>query len=183
MAFAVARSRDEAHLYLDLHPCDHCGSLETTWENAVAVADGVPVNRYAGTCSGCGASRVFWFGLPEREIIPAGYPTFGGPEPSQLLDAGQWRWVADLTGADVPDDDPAEARRCLAIATAAVEEVVKFIPPGGEEVPERAFWSEQGRQVHEAEPSRFTLDRLLAARTAYRERAEGHPGGRASERD
>jgi hypothetical protein len=183
MAFAVARTRDEAHLYLDLHPCDECGSVETTWEDALTVAEGEPVNRYAGTCSGCGAEREFWFGLPERETVPERYPTFGGPEPSQLLDAGQWRWVADLTGGAVPGDDPAEARRSLAIARAAVEEVVKFIPPGEEQVPERAFWSEQGRLMHGAEPSRFTLDRLLAARTAYLERAEGHLGGKASERD
>jgi hypothetical protein len=183
MPFAVARTRDEAHLYLDLHPCDECGSVDTTWHNAVAVADGEPANRYAGTCSRCGRAREFWFGLPEREVVPEAYPTFGGPEPSELLDAGQWRWVADLAGGDVPEDDPEEARRSLAIARAAVDEVVKFIPSGETTVPDRAFWSEQGRRAYEAEPSRFTLDRLLAARNAYRERSEGHPEEKAPERD
>jgi hypothetical protein len=183
MAFAVARSRDEAHLYLDLHPCEDCGSADTTWHNAIAVAGGELANRYAGTCAGCGRAREFWFGLPGREVVPEGYPTFGGPEPSQLIDAGQWRWVADLTSGDVPEDDPREARRSLAIAGAAVEEVVKFVPPGETEVPERAFWSELGRRTRDADPSRFTLDRLLAARTAYRERAEDHPEEKASERD
>jgi len=174
MPFAVARTRDEAHLYLDLHPCA-CGSVETTWDSALVVADGEPANRYAGTCAGCGTGREFWFGLPEREVMPADYPTFGGPEPSQLLDPGQWRWVADLTARDVPEDDPAEARRSLAVARAAVEEVVKFIPPGVDQVPGKAFWTEQGRQAYEAEPSRFTLDRLLAARTGYREQAKRYP--------
>ena len=183
MPFTVARSRDEAHLYLDLHPCDECGSIDTAWDSALVVLDGELTNRYAGTCAGCGTGRRFWFGLPERETMPAGYPTFGGAEPSQLLDAGQWRWVADLTSGELPADDPGEARRSLAIAVAAVEEVVKFIPPGGNDVPQRAFWSEQGRQAYDAEPSRFTLDRLLADRTAYRERAGSHPGEKASERD
>jgi hypothetical protein len=183
MAFAVARSRDEAHLYLDLHPCDGCGSLETTWDNAVAVIDGEMADRYTGTCGGCGKKREFWFGLPEREIIPQEYPTFGGPEPSQLLDAGQWRWVADIIAGDLPEDDPHEARRSLAVARAAVDEVVKFIPPGEDAVPDEAFWSEQGREVYEAEPARFTLDRLLAARTAYGEQAEGYPEEKAAERD
>ena len=35
MPFTVARSRDEAHLYLDLHPCDECGSVDTTWDSAL----------------------------------------------------------------------------------------------------------------------------------------------------
>jgi hypothetical protein len=183
MPFAVARTRDEAHLYLDLHPCDDCGSVDTTWDSALAVADGELAGRYTGTCGGCGKRREFWFGLPEREVLPERFPTFGGPEPSQLLDAGEWQWVADLTAGNVPADDPAEARRSLAIAEAAVEEIVKFIAPGHDEVPERAFWSEQGRRVRDAEPSRFTLDRLLAARTAYRERANGYPAEKASEHD
>ena len=183
MPFMVARSRDEAHLYLDLHPCDEYGSADTTWDSALVVVDGEMANRYAGTCGGCGTNRQFWFGLPERETMPEGFPTFGGPEPSQLLDAGQWRWVADLTSGELPAGDPDEARRSLAIAAAAVEEVVKFIPSGEDEVPQRAFWSEQGRQAYEAEPSRFTLTRRPAARTAYRDQAEEYPGEKASERD
>jgi hypothetical protein len=183
MPYAIARTRDEAHLFLDLHPCDECGSVDTIWDSALVLAEGELANRYTGTCAGCGTGREFWFGLPEREVLPAGYPTFGGPEPSQLLDAGQWRWVAELTGGDLPEDDPAEARRSLSIARAAVEEVMKFIPPGGDTVPAGAFWSEQGRQAYEAEPSRFTLDRLLAARIHYREQAKRLPEEKASERD
>ena len=33
MAFAVARTRDEAHLYLELQPCPDCGSIEAPWEH------------------------------------------------------------------------------------------------------------------------------------------------------
>lgn len=175
MPFPVARSRDEAHLYLDLHPCGECGSVDTMWDSGVAVVDGESVTRYSGTCGGCGARREFVFGLPDREVVPVTFPTFGGDEPSRLLDAGEWLWVADLTAGDVPAGDPAGARNALAIAAAAVEEVVKFVAPGQEEVPDEAFWSARGRQVYEAEPARFRLDRLLVVRDAYREAADRYP--------
>jgi hypothetical protein len=106
--------------------------------------------------------------------MPAGYPTFGGTEPSELLDAGEWLWVADLTAGNVPADDRAEAHRSLSVATAAVEEVVKFIPPGADEVPGDAFWSQRGREVRAAEPGRFQLDRLLVVRDTYRDLAARH---------
>ncbi|WP_405140149.1 hypothetical protein OG589_25115 [Sphaerisporangium sp. NBC_01403] len=168
MPFSVARTRDEAHLYLDLNPCEECGSADTTWENGVVDVDGEPSACYAGECEGCGAEREFLFGLPARETAPSGFPTFGGPEPSELLDAGEWLWVADLTAGDVPAGDADAARRALSIATAAVEEVVKFIPPGEREVPGDAFWSDRGQQVRAAEPGRFQLERLLIVRDTYR---------------
>ncbi|GAB2925988.1 hypothetical protein ACFMQL_32280 [Nonomuraea fastidiosa] len=173
MAFAVARTRDEAHLYLDLHPCE-CGSVETTWENGLVAVDEGLANRYWGTCDDCGRQREYLFGLPERPVMPSGYPTFGGEEPSQLLDAGEWLWVADLSAGNVPADDAAEAHRTLSIATAAVEEVVKFIPPGADEVPDDAFWSQRGREMRAAEPGRFQLDRLLIVRDSYRDLAARH---------
>ncbi|MCF6470287.1 hypothetical protein FAF44_18050 [Nonomuraea sp. MG754425] len=173
MTFAVARTRDEAHLYLDLHPCG-CGSPETTWDNGLANIGGEPVNRYAGDCESCGAPREYLFGLPERPVMPAGYPTFGGAEPSELLDAGEWLWVSDLTAGNVPVGDGAEARRTLSVAVAAVEEVVKFIPPGADAVPDDGFWSQRGQEVRAAEPGRFQLDRLLIVRDAYRDLVARH---------
>ncbi|MFI7105968.1 hypothetical protein ACIBK9_06650 [Nonomuraea sp. NPDC050227] len=166
MAFAVARTRDEAHLYLDLNPCA-CGSTDTTWRNGLIDVEGELVNRYFGPCEECGTPREFVFGLPERPVLPAGFPTFGGPEPSELLDAGEWLWVADLTASDVPVADRAEALRTLRIAAAAVEEVVKFVPAGADAVPDDGFWSERGQGVRAAEPGRFQLDRLLVVRDTY----------------
>ncbi|WP_433247189.1 hypothetical protein ACQPYK_46590 [Streptosporangium sp. CA-135522] len=170
MPFSVARSGDEAHLYLDLHPCA-CGSADTAWESELGSVEEEPVARYSGTCPGCGAEREFVFGLPEHEVPSVRFPTFGGREPSQLLDAGEWMWVADLTASNVPADDPRGAEQALAIATAAVDEVIKFVPPGEDEVPERAFWSARGRGMRDAEPSRFVFDRLLVVRNAYRDAA------------
>ncbi|MFI7129673.1 hypothetical protein ACIBQ1_28515 [Nonomuraea sp. NPDC050153] len=173
MAFAVARTRDEAHLYLDLHPCA-CGSVDTTWHSGlVSVEEGL-VNRYSGVCGECGTPREYLFGLPERPVLPTGYPTFGGAEPSELLDAGEWMWVADLSAGNVPVDDQAEARRTLRVATAAVEEVVKFVPPGADAVPDDGFWSERGQRMRATDPGRFQLDRLLIVRDTYQDLAGRH---------
>ncbi|GAA3660735.1 hypothetical protein GCM10022224_025160 [Nonomuraea antimicrobica] len=173
MTFAVARTRDEAHLYLDLHPCA-CGSPETTWGSALVGTEEGLASRYSGVCAECGAQREYLFALPDKPVLPAGHPTFGGAEPSQLLDAGEWLWVADLSAGNVPVDDDAEARRALSVATAAVEEVVKFVPPGADEVPEDGFWSLRGREMRAAEPGRFQLDRLLIVRDTYRDLVARH---------
>lgn len=174
MAFAVARTRDEAHLYLDLHPCGKCGSVETAWGTGLTTVEGELVNRYAGACGECGEQREYLFGLPDRPVVPKGYPTFGGEEPSQLLDAGEWLWVADLTAGNVPTHDPDEAHRALATAAAAIEEIVKFVPPGQDETPADAFWSDRGHKMRAAEPGRFQLDRLMIVRDTYRDLAAGH---------
>jgi hypothetical protein len=170
MALPVVRTRDEAHLYLDLHPCD-CGSVETDWESGVVAVDATLATAYSGTCSACGAEREFVFALPEREVPPEGFPTFGGPEPSQLLDAGEWLWVADLTAGNVPPDDPDAAHRALTIARAAVEEVLKFIPDDQDDLPDQAFWSERGTRVRAEEPGRFGRERLMIVRDTYRDLA------------
>ncbi|GAA3812215.1 hypothetical protein GCM10022226_36080 [Sphaerisporangium flaviroseum] len=172
MTHPIARSRDEAHLYLDLHPCRTCAGVDTTWEHAVVAVDGEPVARYSGVCSGCGAQRSHLFGLPEGEVVAERFPTFGGSEPSQLLDAGEWMWVADLTAGNVPADDPDAARQALAIAIASIDEVVKFIPPGEQDVPATAFWTERGKEMRDAEPGRFTAERLLVVRQTYQRIAE-----------
>ncbi|MFI6918957.1 hypothetical protein ACIBIZ_03300 [Nonomuraea spiralis] len=167
----VARTRDEALVYLDLNPCE-CGSVETEWASGVVSVEGALVKCYEGDCEGCGAEREYLFTLPAREVMPVGWPTFGGPEPSQLLDAGEWMWLADLTAGNVPDD-PEDARRALSMARSAMEEVLKFIPEGQDDVPAEAFWSVRGREVRAAEPPRFRRDRLLVVRDTYRDLAGG----------
>ncbi len=175
----LARSRDEAHLYLDLHPCHRCGSVDVRWEDALVVVSQGPARRYFGTCRGCGQERDFVFLLPERRGLPPAGPgvSFGDGRPSQLLDAGEWLWVADLTAGRVPTDDPPGAWRALAIATAAVDEILKFLPDGADEAPDSAFWSVRGRRVRAEEPGRFRRDRLVRMRDFYRERRDAHRSG------
>ncbi len=45
--------------------------------------------------------------------------------------------------------------------------MIKFIPPGQEDVPDNAFWTERGQQVHDAEPGRFGRGRLEVVRDTY----------------
>lgn len=167
MPFAVARTRDEAHLYLELNPCEDCGSIATEWEHGLTEVGGELAISYAGMCSGCGAEREYLFGLPQQQTA-GDWPHFGGPEPSEVLDAGQWLEVADLSASAVPENDRAAATRVMSVARAAVEEVIKFVPAGTAEVPEDAFWTDAGRRVRDAEPGRFRLDRLLVVRDTYR---------------
>ena len=56
----------------------------------------------------------------------------------------------------------------LAVARAAVDEVVKFVPAGQDAVPEDEFWTPEGRAVRDAEPGRFRLERLLVVRESTR---------------
>lgn len=165
MVLPVVRTRDEAHLYLDMHPCASCASMDAEWQNSLVTVRGELVTRYSATCHGCSVEREFLFALPERDVLPEGYPTFGGSEPSQLLDAGEWLWVADLAATHASTDESGQA---LAVAVAAIDEVFKFIPPGQDEVPDTAFWSDRGREVLGAHRARFRRDRLVVDRETYR---------------
>lgn len=168
MPFAVARTRDEAYLYLELHPCPDCGTVAAEWDYGIAEEeDGELVNSYATVCTGCGAQREYLFGIPERETAGE-FPNFGGPEPSEVIDPGQWLEVADRSAGAVPVDDAEAATRVLSVASAAVEEVLKFVPEGLAEVPQDEFWTDEGRRVYDAEPGRFRMDRLLVVRDTYR---------------
>lgn len=186
MTLPAARTRDEAHLYMDLHPCAECGDADVPWENAILDDAGTPVRRYTGTCPGCGAVREFVFALPERPAVLPDHEvlSFGGPERSELLDAGEWLWVSDLaaqsaTGVALDPEGvrvaDAEAREALAVAVAALNEILKFVPDGADAVPDSAFWSDRGRELRHAAPGRFERRRLQAVRDTYRDRLDGAP--------
>jgi hypothetical protein len=66
---------------------------------------------------------------------------FGGDQPSQLLDPGEWLIVADDHARHAPasgllsDARLARDRHALHTAIAALDEVQKFVPPGAAEIP------------------------------------------------
>lgn len=152
----LARTPLEAHLYLDLRPCD-CG--EARFERTAAVVhlpDGDLGRRYAGACAGCGRRREYLFRLPPTPPSePAG---FGGPDASHLLDPGEWLWAAERYAANGR----------LAAAADAVDEALKFAPPGAVEVPGGAVRSRLGLSVYARGPERFRVDALTALRNQYR---------------
>ena len=170
----LARTRDEALLFLTLQPCPGCGATAgPSWDSALVSHNGQAARQYTGACPDCGSIRDYVFTLPELVRRPAGTPPwsrFGGPEASRLIDAGQWLWVADRTAERSPSGDLAADRRYLDLAAAAMDEILKFIPDSAAHVPETGFWTEQGRAVRAAEPGRFRADRLAVVRDYYRGR-------------
>lgn len=173
-----ARSNLEAHLYMDLRPCG-CG--EARFDRASLVVElpgGGLASRYTGTCARCEAPREFVFALPPEPEPGADQPgevRYGGDDPSELLDAGEWLWVADAYARAVPPDphrladpDRRRARARLAAAVAALDEVLKFVPPGGDRLPAAVVRSRLGAEMYQREPGRFHRGRLTAVRDAYR---------------
>ena len=165
MTLPIARTRDEARVFLDLTPCV-CGALDADWRHGTGMVDGELASAYDAICPACGAEREYVFGLPATERGGT-FPNFGGSEPSQLLDPGRWLDLADHLADAVPPDDPRTSAEALTLAAAAVAEVLKFIPPDEDAVPEHAFWSAAGRRIRAAEPGRFTRARLEIALATY----------------
>jgi hypothetical protein len=181
MALRVARTNAEAHLYMDLRPCEKCGAPRFEPKSTVIMLEGDLASRYRGNCPGCGTEREFVFRIPEEVYLPPGDRVRYGVDehPSELLDAGEWLWVADYITLRVPAD-PAEVpaadwERCrydLTAAVSAMEEAIKFVPPGSDRVPEEALWTERGREVYRKRPGRFLRGAMAAVRDAYQEVVE-----------
>lgn len=175
MTTPLARSSHEAHLYMDLTACA-CGETRFARSGAVVTLPGGDLgSRYSGLCDRCGTPREFVFRLDAQEP-QGGTIRYGGEHPSELIDAGEWLWIADRYARAVPPaphrlaaPDRGQARTRLAAAAAAIDEVLKFAPAGAARVPEEAIWTALGRSVYEREPGRFRVGRLNAVRTSYRD--------------
>jgi hypothetical protein len=168
----AARARDEALLYLDLRPCVQCEGIDIAWQTALGqTSQGLMVRRYYGNCGTCGRAREVHFQLPEHPLVPGPNDVvfFGGDEPSRLLDPGEWVRVAEISARSVPAGPApdARARYSRAVAVAAINETLKFIPPGARAVPKSAFWTMIGQDLYAQEPGRFNRDRLETLRDSY----------------
>src|SRR4051812_45971046 len=104
MTIGLARTNTEAHLYMELHPCETCGdSVFQPSSEVIRTPAGTLAARYAGPCPGCATPREFVFDLPEETLFPpAAGVRFGAADPSQIIDAGEWLFVAGLILGDVP---------------------------------------------------------------------------------
>jgi ribosomal protein S27AE len=181
MTLRLARTNAEAHIYMELQPCDNCGEGAFSPDSVLVEVDGDLASRYAGPCPRCGIEREFLFRVPEDVVLPdPENPTFGENLPSQLVDPGQWLWFADVMARGAPAE-PSEqmtpqqrrqARYDLLMAAAAIDQVLLFVPDGADTVPESAAWTQTGHRVYSAEPGRFHRRRLDVVRRTYRELAE-----------
>lgn len=172
----LARTPQEAYLYIERQACA-CGErrYELVVSDVVEAVGGLE-SVVTVRCAGCDAEREFRFALPaEPAVTSPGEVRFGGDEPSQLLGPQEWLAVADDAVVDVPEDfatlrpeQRGALRRPLATAVAAVGEVLKFVPAGGDAVPEAAFGSADGQAAYRADPGRFQVASLTALRDRYR---------------
>jgi len=163
----IARSPQESHLYIDLHGCV-CGTTQFGREHRLEDRDGVLVSVYEGVCPWCGRTRSFEFTISDdRPPMP---PTFGGPEPSRIIDPGEFLWISDQVSTEsglrllnTPLAEHHEVRPATAYAIAALEEVAKFLPEDADQISEDCFTSERGREMHAKDPTRFTRQEITAA--------------------
>lgn len=160
---------------MDLHRCD-CGEGNFARTSSVIEVDGDLASRYVGSCPGCGKFREFTFAIPEDvRLPPPGSVIFGYGGQSELLDAGEWLFVADryarvAPGRVTPGTEEARvARQQVATAEAAMGEVLAFVPEGEDMVPYEAIRTVRGRSVYDAQPGRFYRDRLEVIRDTYQQ--------------
>jgi hypothetical protein len=150
MSLPYARSIAEEHLYLQLHPCG-CGAGESVpVTHGTGQAEQGVFSQHVERCTGCGTEREFVFRLPG--LAPRYDDRYGGADPSQIIDAGQWQWLAwlHIVRATNVDDGSADKRAFFLAAVDYLKELRKFIPPGEDAVPDSAFFTEHGRRIRAA---------------------------------
>ncbi|KFF96758.1 hypothetical protein PV367_40085 [Streptomyces europaeiscabiei] len=160
----TARSSAEAHLYMDLHRCE-CGSGDFDRQHRLELHGDDLVAVYEGACGECGRMRRFTFRMSAD--IPPPAPAFGGAEPSQIIDPGEFAEVAfrisESAGIQIlntPKSEHHKMRGAVAYTVAAFEEIPKFIPSGENAVPASAFVSEVGKARYRREPRDFEREIL-----------------------
>jgi hypothetical protein len=174
------RSHTEAMVYVLLSDCRGCHSRNRDVTDELEARDGAVTASYTAFCRDCGNVDGYTFRLPDHDP-QGGDPgvVFGGPEPSTIIDAGQWLRFARQTAIGGPVEpegltgpERASAARAMQAAAAAVREVVKFIGPDVDRLPRSAMWTDQGRDEFDRDPWQFSRERLAVIENAYRTAAE-----------
>jgi hypothetical protein len=162
-----AQTQAEVSAYLSLATSECTDSGSTVDETISHSGDGDEwVAHYDLECPDCGLKWHFDVTVdpePERvDGVPIQYRY--DPEPSRLIDAGQWYLLFVLRlavareaqvqqGPNGPFDLLGLGRMIdgFDYGRAALDEVLKFIPAGQDRVPESALWTDQGRWAYEEE--------------------------------
>lgn len=165
----LARTVDEAHTFMDLRPCA-CGANRFERTHRLVSTDDDLISEYRGACASCGEMRQFRFRL-SHDLAPAVDNRYGSGR-SELLDAGEWLFVADRMSASVPSrvptaaEDRERAAHRLRVARDAVEQALNLSNADGV-LPPTALTSSHSRQLLAKQPTRFEPARLRAIRDAY----------------
>jgi hypothetical protein len=156
---------------MQLHPCG-CGEQAFPWtRHTQAQADDGVATVYEGHCPRCGQPRSFIFLVPAAFVPP---PAFGAGSPSEIVDPSEFLRLAEGATRDVPaalgalSAEPREAALdAVDVAIAAIDEVLKFVPPGARGVPRELFLTDAGRAAFDARPARYGVEQLAATRRYY----------------
>jgi hypothetical protein len=181
-----ARSHNEAMMFAMLRECRACGSTDRDITDEFEVTDDGSFAEYTAFCRDCTNIDVYRFALPETDPQSGEQGVvFGGPEPSAIIDAGEWLVLSNNLAQGTPsepdgmtDQERSDAALAVQTAAAAVREVVKFIEPGRERLPYSALWTDVGRKEFDRDPWRFSRPRLAVIERAYLDVAERLAGGR-----
>ena len=141
-----------------LHPCK-CGRRVdvASLGHVTAIADDRQlISSFSGRCASCDNPLQFDFLIADD--APKGRTSFGGSSPSAIIDPGEFYLASD---------DFAKAGD-VELAIACLEEILKFIPAGEENVPASAFHSAAGARLKLERPGRFANYLIEARIAAYR---------------
>jgi len=172
-----AHSWAEAYLYLKVTPCPACaqGPWELQVERPATVegsarSPGGQVRSLRAKCLHCGAQQEFIFHCanpdPEDPPRPALERINPGPEPSEIIDLGQWLSLFHLLVDQAHrSPDAAESRRVAFQAAQCLDEALKFYTEDDELPPRAAFRTEASRRAFAEHPEKFARQRLRDMRS------------------
>lgn len=168
-----AHSLAEAHLYLMVQSCSHCGQgplLSATSLREPSTREGRALLTMQAKCSQCHEESWFQFELPDREGKPPGSAVRDSRinptgEPSRILDVTHWVTLHGivLNAADRAADK-AEARELRCEAAECLDEALRFYQPDSDLPPAKALFTEQSRRRLKDRPDLYIRQALLAQR-------------------
>ncbi len=173
-----ARSSEEADLYVDLE-CEMAGQVPVERKRKKRERRGKPFMLYEARCQS-GKLLEFEFeigGLPDPKPGLRRTVSYGGAQPSLIIDAGEWMLVSNRMAEAAPksvsglsERKRREAASQVEDAIAALDEVVKFIPAKDDAVSSSSLFSPRGKTYFNKDIRRFRRQALADQRTALEAR-------------
>lgn len=122
-----------------------------------------PVLVVRAVCRHCERPTEFRFDCPAAADESASLNP--GPQPSRLIDLGQWLSLVSLLQEQAAKaDSPAQARRLAAQAGQCIEEALKFYSADNELPATSAFFTEASQRAFAEHPETFARQRLADMR-------------------
>lgn len=158
-----AHSWAEAHMYLKVTPCPNCsrGPWEITSEQPPTES-----LTLLARCLHCRTEKKFLFECAGAPPGPEDSPDLPielinpTPEPSRIIDLGQWLSLFYMLVEKASSTGGAESRRGGFQAAQCLDEALKFYTEDDELPPTSAFFVKASRQAFAEHPEKFARQRL-----------------------